>query len=118
MNYMKRTSPQPLSSSWAAPWTPFSTPSMTAALGEGARSESQEPCWVPGLGSLLHTGLQAGAEALVQHLLRVLIIYMHVMDDVTPSDKATVIPQLMPQPSFSPIRVSRDIRGGHSYRIY
>ena len=53
--------------------------------------------------------MQVGAEALVQHLLRVLIIYMHVMNDVTPSDKATVIPQLMPQPSFSPIRVSLDI---------
>ena len=53
--------------------------------------------------------MQVGAEALVQHLLRVLIIYVYVMDDVTPSDKATVISQLMPQLSFSPIRVSRDI---------
>ena len=26
-----------------------------------------------------------GAEALVQHLLRVLIIYVYVMDDVTPA---------------------------------
>ena len=62
--------------------------------------------------------MQVGAEALVQHLLRVLIIYVHVMDDVTPSDKATVIPQLMPQPTFSPIRVSWDKHlSGHSYRI-
>ena len=91
MNYMKRTSPQPLSSSWAAPWTPFGAPSMTAALGEGPGASPRSRVWF-----LLHSGLQVGAEALVQHLLRVLIIYMHVMHDVTPSDKATVILQLMP----------------------
>ena len=114
---MKRTSPQPLSSSWAAPWTLFGAPSMTAAQGEGARSESQEPCWVPAALGLASGRRSAGA--VVQHLLRVLIIYMHVMDDLTPSDKATVIPELMPQPSFSPIRVSRDKHlSGHPYRIY
>ena len=58
---MKRTSPQPLSSSWAAPWTPFSAPSMTAALGEGARSESQEPCLVPAALGLASGRRSAGA---------------------------------------------------------
>ena len=45
-----------------------------------------------------------------KHGHRTFNIYVHVMDDATPGSKAaTGIPQLIPQPSISPIRVRQRV---------
>ncbi|KAK3887735.1 hypothetical protein Pcinc_008172 [Petrolisthes cinctipes] len=52
------------------------------------------------LGSETMTGV---GEAVVQHILRVLCVYSHVLEDIVPGSRPSLAP-LAPQPTISPIK--------------